>query len=839
MVLQPAFHGRVVAVLGPTNTGKTHFAVERMLAHRSGMIGFPLRLLAREIYDRIVAIKGRAACALITGEEKLGGEDAAYRVCTVEAMPMQRQVAFLAIDEIQLAADHERGHVFTDRLLHARGTEETMFLGSDTIRPILRRLVPEAEVISRPRFSILSYAGDSKLHRLPRRSAVVAFSAAEVYSLAEVIRRQKGGAAVVLGALSPRTRNAQVAMYQAGEVEHLVATDAIGMGLNMDVAHVAFAQLSKFDGTEHRRLRAPEMAQIAGRAGRHMANGTFGATNGCEPFEPREIEAIEGHTFPPLKSLRWRNSELDFADVEALSASLDQAPHLDCLVKVRDAIDHRSLIFLSRRDEIRHAASSEERVRLLWQVCQIPDFRKTLTDAHLHLLATVYKHLTGKKGVLPNDWVGNMIVQLERFDGDIDALVSRIAHVRTWTYMSHRASWLIDAAHWQERAREVEDRLSDALHERLTQRFVDRRTSALMRSLRDRDDHAAVVDAGGEIAVDGHVVGRIEGLNLTIVDAGLEADRRLLTAAARRTALPVLRRRAGELVAAEDAALTLAEDDTLRWREAIVARLRPGPAVLAPRLQLELDPTLDAVLHDRVRGRLGRWLQGWIGARLGALERLRAAAAGDALTGAGRGIAYRLVELQGAMRRAEADSLIHDLVHADRRALARLGVRFGRHHVFVPDLLKPAASEARTRLMRIFHGRPQPLPPPGRTVLRSPFVVQGDAMLSVGFAVFDGFAVRVDMLERIAAQVRARARDSESFSVPPTMAAEAGLTRRELAVLVEALGFRPGTEEAGVIAYSRPASRRRDGTAPRRAASAGPAHSPFAVLAGLRPGPRA
>ncbi len=424
------------------------------------------------------------------------------------------------------------------------------------------------------------------------------------------------------------------------------------------------------------------MAQIAGRAGRHMANGTFGATNGCEPFEPREIEAIEGHAFPPLKSLRWRNSELDFADVEALSASLDQAPHLDCLVKVRDAIDHRSLIFLSRRDEIRHAASSEERVRLLWQVCQIPDFRKTLTDAHLHLLATVYKHLTGKKGVLPNDWVGNMIAQLERFDGDIDALVSRIAHVRTWTYMSHRASWLIDAAHWQERAREVEDRLSDALHERLTQRFVDRRTSALMRSLRDRDDHAAVVDAGGEIAVDGHVVGRIEGLNLTIVDAGLEADRRLLTAAARRTALPVLRRRAGELVAAEDAALALAEDDTLRWREAIVARLRPGPAVLAPRLQLELDPTLDAVLHDRVRGRLGRWLQGWIGARLGALERLRAAAAGDALTGAGRGIAYRLVELQGAMRRAEADSLIHDLVHADRRALARLGVRFGRHHVY-------------------------------------------------------------------------------------------------------------------------------------------------------------
>ena len=839
MVLQRAFHGRVVAVLGPTNTGKTHFAVERMLAHRSGMIGFPLRLLAREIFDRIVAIKGRAACALITGEEKLGSEDAAYLVCTVEAMPMQREVAFLAIDEIQLAADHERGHVFTDRLLHARGSEETMFLGSDTIRPILRRLVPEAEVISRPRFSILSFAGDSKLHRLPRRSAVVAFSAAEVYSLAEVIRRQKGGAAVVLGALSPRTRNAQVAMYQAGEVEHLVATDAIGMGLNMDVAHVAFAQLSKFDGTEHRRLRVPEMAQIAGRAGRHMANGTFGATNGCEPFEPREIEAIENHAFAPLKTLRWRNSELDFADVEALSASLDRAPKLDCLVKVRDAIDHRSLIFLSRRDEIRHAASGEERVRLLWQICQIPDFRKTLTDAHLHLLATVFKHLTGRRGVLPNDWVGNMIAQLERFDGDIDALVSRIAHVRTWTYMSHRASWLTDAAHWQERAREVEDRLSDALHERLTQRFVDRRTSALMRSLRDRDEHAAVVDASGEIAVDGHLVGRIEGLNLTIVEAGLDADRRLLTAAARRTALPALRRRAGELAAAPDDAVTLGDDDSLRWQGAIVGRLRPGGSVLAPRLQLELDPTLDAAAQDRVRRRLGRWVESWIGERLGALARLRQAAGGDGLTGAGRGIAYRLVEQQGAMRRAEADSLVRDLAQPDRRALARLGVRFGQHHVFVPDLLKPAASEARTRLMRIFHGRPQSLPPPGRTVLRSPFPVAGEAMLSVGFAVFDGFAVRVDILERIAAQVRARARDSVSFSVPPTMAAEAGMTRAELATLVEALGFRPEAVEAGVVAYTRPAARRRDTPGARRATGAGPSGSPFAVLAGLRLAPRA
>ncbi|MGD9507710.1 MAG: helicase-related protein [Geminicoccaceae bacterium] len=828
----------MVAVLGPTNTGKTHFAVDRLLAHRSGMMGFPLRLLAREVYDRIIAIKGRAACALITGEEKLGSEDAAYLVCTVEAMPIHRPVAFLAVDEIQLAADHERGHIFADRLLHARGTEETMFLGSDTIRPILKRLVPEAEVITRPRFSILSYAGDSKLHRLPRRSAVVAFSASEVYTLAEVIRRQKGGAAVVLGALSPRTRNAQVAMYQAGEVEHLVATDAIGMGLNMDVAHVAFAGLAKFDGMEHRRLRAPEMAQIAGRAGRHMANGTFGATNGCEPFEPREIEAIEGHSFPPLKALRWRNSDLDFRDVEALAASLDREPALDCLLRVRDAIDHRSLIFLSRCDEVRAVAVSEERVRLLWQVCQIPDFRKTLTDAHLHLLATVYRHLTGPKGVLPNDWVGGMIAQLERFDGDIDALVTRIAHVRTWTYMSHRATWLRDPAHWQERAREVEDRLSDALHERLTQRFVDRRTSALMRSLRDRDDHAGIVDAAGEIAVDGHSVGRIEGLTLTIADAGEDSDRRLLAAAARRAALPALRRRCAELGEARDEEIDWGEGDTLVWRGVTVARPRRGESMLAPGFRPLLEPSLEPASQERVRRRLAHWLETWTDRHLGVLARLREASGGDALSGAARGIAYRMVELQGTLRRQEAESLLRDLTRDDRKALARLGVRFGRHHAFMPDLLRPPAVEARVRLLRIFHGRPMSSVPAGRTVLRPPFPAQGDAMLAVGFALFDGFAVRVDILERIAAQIRARAREAATFDVPPTLAAGAGLTRGELGVLVTALGFRPVVEASGQPAYTRPAKRRRERTGGRHAPSAGTSHSPFAVLAGLRLAPR-
>ncbi|MEK0081849.1 helicase-related protein [Benzoatithermus flavus] len=843
MVRQPASPGRVVAVLGPTNTGKTHFAVERMLAHQSGMMGFPLRLLAREIYDRVVAVRGKDSCALITGEEKVGRDDARYLICTVEAMPMHREVAFLAVDEIQLCADYERGHIFTDRLLHARGYEETMFLGSDTIRPILKRLVPSAEIVTRPRFSTLSFAGDIKLHRLPRRSAVVAFSAAEVYTLAEVIRRQRGGAAVVLGALSPRTRNAQVAMYQAGEVEHLVATDAIGMGLNMDVAHVAFADLTKFDGRESRRLTTTEMAQIAGRAGRHMASGTFGGTNGCQPFEEREIEAIESHTFPPLKALRWRNSDLDFRSVDTLTASLDRAPELDCLVKVRDALDHRSLVLLSRRDDIRAAAQGTERVRLLWQVCQIPDFRKTLTDAHLHLLATVYKHLTGPERVLPNDWVGGMIAHLERTDGDIDTLVNRIAHIRTWTYMSHRTAWLRDAAHWQERAREVEDRLSDALHERLIQRFVDRRTSALLRSLRERGEHAALVEADGEVVVDGHLVGRIEGLKLAIATPDADADRRLLAAAARRAAQPALRRKAGELAAADDDALSLDEQDCILWRGAVVAQLRRGTGILRPRIELEVDGGFDAAGQEAVRRRLERWLEDWIGRRLERLKALELASRGAELGGPGRGIAFRLVEHLGSMAREEAESLVAGLDEADRRMLTRLGVRFGMLHLYVPDLLRPAANEARARLLRIFHGRAVAVPPPGRTVLRPAPAGERHDVIAVGFASFGGFALRVDILERLAARIRTAARGTRVFTVPAALAAEAGLSRAELFAVVEALGFRAATSENGEEGtFTRPPQRKAPRHRPkaerhekgRRAAAGRTGPSPFAVLAQLK-----
>src|SRR5271170_7984532 len=524
---------RLWAVLGPTNTGKTHLAIERMLGHQSGMIGFPLRLLARENYDRIVALKGARAVALITGEEKIVPPYAQWLVCTVESMPLDRPVDFLAVDEIQLCGDAERGHVFTDRLLHARGVFETMLLGSDTIRPLLRRLVPEAEIASRPRFSTLHYTGAKKLTRLPTRSAVVAFAVADVFALAEAMRRRQGGTAVVMGALSPRACNAQVGLFQSGEVDYLVATDAIGMGLNMDLDHVAFARLVKFDGFAPRRLAPAEIAQIAGRAGRHMSDGTFGTTGELGPLDPEIVEAVESHRFDPLTRLNWRNTRLRFDSVAALLRSLDERPSLPGLVQARAADDHRALQALARNREVAELASHRGAVRLLWEVCQIPDFRKVMSDSHARLLAHIFTHLAGPEERLPTAWIAGQMANLDRVDGDIDTLMVRIAHTRTWTYITHRGDWVEGATAWQERARGIEDRLSDALHDRITQRFVDRRSAFLVRHLAGDAEILASVDKAGEVRVEGTYVGRLDGFRFVPDAAEGDAMRTLVTAANR------------------------------------------------------------------------------------------------------------------------------------------------------------------------------------------------------------------------------------------------------------------------------------------------------------------
>ncbi|MEQ8349034.1 MAG: helicase-related protein [Sneathiellaceae bacterium] len=837
--------GRVTAVLGPTNTGKTHYAITRMLGHASGMIGLPLRLLAREVYDRVVAEKGAAAAALITGEEKILPAHPRWYVCTVEAMPQDLSTAFLAVDEIQLCADPERGHVFTDRLLRARGTEETLFLGADTARDLIRGLVPGVQFLSRTRLSTLSYAGQKKLSRLPARSAIVAFSAADVYALAELVRRQRGGAAVILGALSPRTRNAQVALYQNRDVDYLVATDAIGMGLNMDIDHVAFASMRKFDGEQLRQLHPAEAAQIAGRAGRHMRDGSFGTTADLGPLEPELVERVELHSFDALRRARWRNPALDFRSLGGLRDSLDRPPPHARLQRGRESDDERVLRGLSQDGEVAALTRSPARVRLLWEVCGVPDFRKTMPEAHTRLLKRLYLHLAGRDEVLPVDWVARSIARLDRTDGDIDTLATRIAHIRTWTYVSHRREWLADAAHWQERARAIEDRLSDALHERLTQRFVDRRTAVLMRRLRDGSDLQAVVRNDGEVTVEGEFVGRIAGLQFqadrSLAEHGAAgSDARTVQSAARRVLHGAMQRRAALLDRAPDEALSLDPDaGRILWDDgnqtAPAAALAAGSAPLRPALRLLAHDLLDGPARDRAAARLLAWLEGHVRAVLAPLARLQ----DPGLDGPARGLAFRLHEALGVVQRREAQDLLRDIGREDRRQLRRLGVRIGEQGAYLPALLKPAAMRLKCCLWGVHAGlNPLPAAPrPGLTSLRTGDLEDGARpppawWLAAGFVLFGDRAVRVDMLERVADAAREKAREGP-FAMDPGFMSLLGCGPEEMAAVLAGLGYRPATGADGEIRFARrdrgdPAGRRRGGGKPKSRTVA-PA-SPFAQL---------
>ena len=637
----------VTAVLGPTNTGKTHLAIERMLAHSSGLIGLPLRLLAREVYNRAVERVGAEAVALITGEEKIKPPNPRFWVATVEAMPRDLDVAFLAIDEIQLAADFERGHVFTDRMLHRRGREETLVLGAATMKPIVERLLPGASIVSRPRLSQLTFSGEKKLTRLPRRSAIVAFSAEEVYAIAELIRRQRGGAAVVLGALSPRTRNAQVELYQSGQVDYLVATDAIGMGLNLDVDHIAFASDRKFDGYQFRKLSPAELAQIAGRAGRATRDGTFGTSGRCPPFETELVQALESHTFEPVKLVQWRNSDFDFSSVGALQATLAALPSESALARAPVAEDILVLDHAARDDDVRGMTRTSADVERLWDVCQLPDYRKIAPANHAELVVTVYGFLQ-RDGAIKTDWFAHQIALADRTDGDIDTLSNRIAHIRTWTFAANRPDWLADPEHWQGVTRGVEDRLSDALHERLTERFVDRRTSVLMRRLRENATFEPEFNKSGDVAVEGHVIGRLDGFVFVPDASSGGSEAKALQNAAQKALAGEIAARASRLAEASDAQFALAADGTVRWTGAAVGKLQAGEEVLHPRARLIADEHLTGAPRDAVEARLGAWLKAHIEKLLGPLFELAAAAD---VTGIARGVAFQLVEALGVLDR--------------------------------------------------------------------------------------------------------------------------------------------------------------------------------------------
>lgn len=817
--------GRVRAVLGPTNTGKTYLAIDRMLGHATGMIGFPLRLLARENYDRIVALKGRLAVALITGEEKIIPPRPRWFVCTVESMPLDLEVDFLAIDEIQLCADRERGHVFTDRLLHARGREETMLLGADTIAPLLRHLVPEAQVETRPRFSILSYTGAKKLTRLPRRSAIVAFSISEVYGLAELIRRQRGGTAVVLGALSPRTRNAQVGMYQAGEVDYMVATDAIGMGLNMDVEHVAFAGMRKFDGRAPRRLLPAEIGQIAGRAGRYQHDGTFGVTNNIAPLDDEVVEAIESHQYDTLDRVSWRNRDFDFRSPRALLDSLSLSPSSPLLFKARDADDFRVLKELSADSDVAARATNPAAVRLLWDVCQIPDFRKVMPDIHVRLLRQVYLYLTTLEARIPEDWVAGHINRLDNVSGDIDTLTQRIAHVRTWTYISHRADWLPDSAHWQAVARDIEDRLSDALHERLLQRFVDRRAPVLAKRRQGDETLLSFVSKSGEVVVEGMTAGAMTGLKFVRNDEQSREEMLTLVSAARATIALEVETRVGALCADADKAFSLSRSGRIRWNDHEIATLQRGDTALAPNVVLLRNEFLGTRSKDLILSRLTRWFDAYLRRRLKALFQARDADLGAAA----RGIVFQLSEGLGSIRCAPARSQIAVLDAADKKALSRLGLRFGIHALYFAPLLKPAAQRLRAVLATVHAG------------VQAPRIGQAFSVPSkgtpeaiwdlIGYRILGERAIRLDSAERLAAMARKRARQGP-FLEDEELATLAGCKGDALAAVLRDLGYNVGQSDAGNT--YRQKKRNGGNKRARRAEKATPKYDPCSPFAKLR-----
>ncbi len=777
------FAPRVKAVLGPTNTGKTHLAMERLLAHRTGIIGFPLRLLARENYDRMVARKGARHVALITGEEKIVPPEARWFACTVEAMPLDRAAEFVAVDEIQLCADPDRGHVFTDRLLHARGLVETMFLGAETIRPLLKRLVPAVEIETRPRLSQLVHAGPVKLSRLPPRSAVVAFSATEVYAIAEAIRRRRGGCAVVMGRLSPRTRNAQVALYQEKEVDFLVATDAIGMGLNMDVDHVGFAGLQKFDGHRARRLSAAEVAQIAGRAGRGMRDGSFGTTGECKPLTGDVIEAVENHRFEPLEQLIWRNAALDFGSVDGLLASLLAPPPRVGLTRGNDASDLATLMALMREPGLREEIRGARTVRLLWEACQIPDFRKISDDSHTRLCLRVFRHLH-REGTLPVDWIAGQLSAIDNKDGDIDTLMARLAGVRVWTYVTARADWVREAAHFQAEARRVEDRLSDALHEKLTARFVDRRSAHLLRRLEGNGTALlSAVTRAGDVVVEGHRVGRVRGFAFTPEPDATGNDKRLVLRAARRALLSEIPRRVARLEKADPATITLEAGLKLAWDGTVIGRLRADARALRPLVEVLPSEFLDGAARERVRARLQDWTDRKLRQEFAPLfAAMNAGADNPALRGALHGLE------EGLGVAAPPPPLAEPAL----TALRRLGVEGGRFALFLPRLLKPAAQQRRGELWALRHNAALPVLPPPASVCLSDEVVRA---WPDGFATLLGFTrcgpawLRVDVAERVAAELHARLTEGRS-ALPYGLPQRLGIKAAWLPAVLRACGVR-------------------------------------------------
>ncbi len=743
---------KITAVLGPTNTGKTHLAIETMLSFDTGIIGFPLRLLAREVYDKIIKKTSLDKVALITGEEKIIPPNAKYYLCTVESMPIDKHLDFVGVDEIQMCADHERGHIFTDRLLNMRGTKLTMFMGSNTIKNIISKLDEDIEFIDRNRLSKLSYAGHKKISRINRKTAIIAFSTEEVYAIAELIRRQKGGAAIVMGSLSPKTRNAQVSLYQSGDVDFLVATDAIGMGINMDLDNVYFSNLKKFDGKKLRKLNLSEIGQIAGRAGRYLNDGSFGITGECKEIKAEEVDLLENHKFEEIQSLFWRNSNLNFNNPFTLIKSLDEKPNKQWLRKIHECEDEKALKFFLKDKKLEKIEFNNKKLSLLWECCQIPDFVKKTYGNHYEVISNVFKYLSSEKGKITNDYMHLQLMKLNKLEGNVDSLSNRIANVRTWSYVSNKKNWIENQEYWIKKTKLLEDKLSDRLHEELTKTFIDKRASILARGLKQDMKFDTKILENNEVMIDNQFIGKINGLKLELdlKKGALETDIKSLKKAARQTVGPELEKRIQTII--ETSLIELQDDFKIYWNKSSIGRLVSGKDYLNPKIELIVDDILEQNQRKKLISFLIKWLKNKIDTILRSLIDLKNLKEKNSSI---KALAYQLYENNGVLKRDQVSEYLKNLGQNERKILRDLGVKFGRYHVFLHRLIKPEAVSLRTLLWKNYHQKYFNLKPPtfGLNFLDDNKLKNKNFMLLCGFEKFENFYVRIDILERLFMQI--------------------------------------------------------------------------------------
>ena len=781
---------KITAVLGPTNTGKTHLAIETMLSFETGMIGFPLRLLAREVYDKIIQKTPLDKVALITGEEKIIPKHAKYFLCTVESMPIDKNLDFVGVDEIQLCADHERGHIFTDRLLNMRGNKLTMFMGSNTIKSIISNLNDDIEFINKSRFSKLSYVGYKKISRINRKTAIIAFSAEEVYAIAELIRRQKGGAAIVMGSLSPKTRNAQVELYQSNDVDFLVATDAIGMGINMDLDNVYFSNLKKFDGKKLRKLNLSEIGQIAGRAGRYLNDGSFGITGDCKEINAEEVNMLENHKFGEIQSLFWRNPNLNFNNSQTLIRSLDTKPQKDWLRKIHECEDEKALKFFLRDKNQANIKFDKDKLVLLWECCQIPDFVKKTYGNHYEVISNVFKYLNSEKGKISDDYMRLQLMKLDKLDGNVDSLSNRIANVRTWSYVSNKNNWVENQNYWIEKTKLLEDKLSDRLHEELTKTFIDKRASVLARGLKQDMEFDTKILENNDVMIDNQFIGKINGLKLELdlKKGALETDIKSLKKAARQSVGPELEKRIQTII--ETDLIELKDDFKIYWNNSYIGKLITGKDYLNPKIELIVDDILEQNFRKKLSNHLEKWLEDKIDSTLKSLIDLKYLKDKNSSI---KALAYQLYENNGVLKRDQVSEYLNNLGQNERKILRDLGVKFGRYHVFLYQLIKPEAVSLRTLLWKNFHQKYYKLKPPtfGLNFLDDQESRNRNFMLLCGFEKFENLFVRIDILERLFMQIiNSNSKENKEIKMVPEMLNLLGCSKDNFKKLLKKMGYK-------------------------------------------------